>query len=171
MNSRTRPENRLIVAFRLGTDCYWFRMPEVRGAFGCHLDSLWRILGTDDTNREHARGDHPNIQNQPHELRFHEVSSWAFIFHNSGNPQIVMDGLPALRFGPYPPALLKLKIRRKVVVISKLINCHEIVLMQSAIWKARGAAQSAKGTITVCHWTARNHGDVCGGLRTKSMGL
>lgn len=59
---------------------------------------------------------------------------------------MVMDGLSALRLGPYPPAIPKLAIRRKVVVIPKLINCHEIVLMQNAPRAIKVGAQFARGS-------------------------
>src|ERR1700734_3173487 len=67
----------------------------VREALGRYLDSLWRILGTDGTSRENARSDHPHTQNQQHELRFHEDSSWESIFSQprlgpyfTGNTQV-----------------------------------------------------------------------------------
>jgi hypothetical protein len=56
-----------------------------------------------------------------------------------------MDGRRGLRLGPYPAAIPKLAIRRKVVVIPELVNCHEIVLMQNAIRNTRVAVQSAEG--------------------------
>jgi hypothetical protein len=56
-----------------------------------------------------------------------------------------MDGLSVLRLGPYPPAIPKLAICRKVVVIPKLINCHEIVLMHNAPRAIKRVAQFAGG--------------------------
>jgi hypothetical protein len=76
-------------------------------ALGRHLDSLRRILGTDGTSRERARGDHPHTQNQQHELRFHEDSYWTSISQFLQSAKII-EGLSALRRGQYPPATPKL---------------------------------------------------------------